>query len=98
MVRDAFARLLAWLRADRATLPVAPPLLERVCKLVVLLASVWFALASSWELFAPFGAGHYAAATAVATGGENMLGSGLLGPVPHSPAHVPPAGDFYCHH
>jgi len=90
--------VLAWLRADRASLPAATPRGERAALVVLALASVWFALAAIWEIGAPFGAGHYAAATAVATGGENVWRWGVLGAVPHYTLDAPQPGDFYCHH
>ncbi len=65
-------RLIDWLRADRSTLPPANPRVERVARLVVVVAGVWFALAAGWEIAGPFASGPYAAATAVATGSENM--------------------------
>src|SRR5262245_16552616 len=90
--------LFAWLRADRATLPPADPRLERAARVLVVVASLWFALAAGWELAGPFAAGHYAAATAVATGGENMWRWGVFGPVPVYTLAPPRAHDFYCHH
>jgi hypothetical protein len=87
-----------WPSSDRSTLPGADPGVERASRLLVLVVSIWFALAAGWELAGPFAAGHYAAATAVASGGENMWRWGVLGPVP-TYTLVPPAGrDFYCHH
>ncbi|HVJ14346.1 MAG TPA: glycosyltransferase family 39 protein [Polyangiaceae bacterium] len=98
MLRATLARVLDWLSADRSTLPPAAPLAERASTLVVVLATVWFALAALWEIAAPFGAGHYAAATAVATGGENMSRWGVIGPIPHYTLAPPRGADFYCHH
>ncbi len=95
---ETLRAVLAWLRADRATLPTAAPASERVALLVLALSTAWFALAAAWEIAAPFAAGHYAAATAVATGGENIWRWGVLGAVPHDTADPPLAGDFYCHH
>jgi hypothetical protein len=98
-MRSGFAkRLVHWLRADRATLPPADPRVERAGRLIALVATLWFTLAAGWEIAGPFASGHYAAATAVATGGENMWRWGVLGPVPMHTL-VPPLGrDFYCHH
>ena len=72
--------------------------LERVCQAVAGLASVGFALAAFWELGDSFGAGHFAAASAVCTAGENMWRWGLAGPVTHALAQPPAPSEFYCHH
>ncbi|HKO49416.1 MAG TPA: glycosyltransferase family 39 protein [Polyangiaceae bacterium] len=72
--------------------------LERVCKAVAALASVGFALAAFWELGDTFGAGHFAAASAVCTAAENIWTWGLAGPVTHALAQPPAPGEFYCHH
>jgi 4-amino-4-deoxy-L-arabinose transferase-like glycosyltransferase len=90
--------VLDWLRADRATLPAADPALERTSRIVVALCTLWFALAAAWEIAGPFGAGHHAASTAVATAGENMWRWGLLGAVNHVQLTPPHDADFYCHH
>lgn len=72
--------------------------LERVCQLATVLASVGFALAAFWELNDTFGAGHFAAATAVCTAAENMWHWGVVGPVARELVAPPVASDFYCHH
>ncbi|MEI9937458.1 MAG: glycosyltransferase family 39 protein [Pseudomonadota bacterium] len=72
--------------------------LERVCQAVAALASVGFALAAFWELGDTFGAGHFAAASAVCTAGENMWHWGIAGPVTHALDHGPTPSEFYCHH
>ncbi|MEI9952364.1 MAG: glycosyltransferase family 39 protein [Pseudomonadota bacterium] len=72
--------------------------LERVCQAVALLASVGFALAAFWELGDTFSAGHFAAASAVCTAGENMWHWGIAGPVPHALAQPPTPSEVYCHH
>lgn len=81
-----------------AELPPANPTVERTARGVVLLSTLWFLAAATWELTGPFAAGHYAAATAVATGGENMWRFGVIGPVPAHPPGEPLGQDFYCHH
>jgi hypothetical protein len=98
-MRPGVAKSLTdWLRADRSILPPADPRVERAALVVVVLASVWFTLAALWEIGGPFAAGHYAASTAVATGGENMWRFGVIGAVT-AHTHGPPSGrDFYCHH
>jgi Dolichyl-phosphate-mannose-protein mannosyltransferase len=72
--------------------------LERGCQALTLLVSMGFACAAFWELGDGFGAGHFAAASAVCTGAENMWRWGVLGPVPHHLLHAPLPSDFYCHH
>jgi hypothetical protein len=72
--------------------------LERVCQAVAVLASAGFALAAFWELNDTFGAGHFAAATAVCTAAENMWQWGVAAPVTRALGQAPTASDFYCHH
>ncbi len=71
---------------------------ERTCAALALLISLGFAAAASWELGDSFGAGHFASASAVCTGAENMWRWGVFGPVTHYLARPPLSGDFYCHH
>src|SRR5262249_50278421 len=54
-------------------LPVADPLEERVARAVMLIATAWFTLAASWELFGPILAGHYAASAGAGVMADNML-------------------------
>jgi dolichyl-phosphate-mannose-protein mannosyltransferase len=72
--------------------------LLHLCRAVAVLASVGFALAAFWELNDTFGAGHFAAATAVCTAAENMWHWGVIGPVTHELSRAPAPSDFYCHH
>ncbi len=72
--------------------------LERVCQAVAVLASAGFALAAFWELGDAFGAGHFAAASAVCTAGENMWQWGIPGPVIHALSQPPAPSEIYCHH
>lgn len=74
------------------------PRLERACQAVALLATLGFALAAFWELADTFGAGHFASASAVCTGGENLFRWGIVGAVPKQLLQPPAASDFYCHH
>ncbi|MGC4087830.1 MAG: glycosyltransferase family 39 protein [Polyangiaceae bacterium] len=83
---------------DGVGLPSASSLERKAGQLLALLASVWFALVAFWEIGAPFGAGHYAASTAVALGGENMLRFHTLLPVTDHPLGTPTSADCYCHH
>src|SRR6478752_1276260 len=72
--------------------------LERLCQACAVLASVGFALAAFWELGDRFAAGHFAAASAVCTAGENMWRWGIAGPVIHQLGEAPASNEFYCHH
>jgi hypothetical protein len=83
---------------DGEGLPPAEHRVVLAARAVTLLATVFIAAVAFWEIAAPFGAGHYAAATAVTTGGENMLRFGIIGAVPRYLPEVPAASDYYCHH
>ncbi|HEY0466767.1 MAG TPA: glycosyltransferase family 39 protein [Polyangiaceae bacterium] len=72
--------------------------IERLCQASAVLASVGFALAAFWELGDSFGAGHFAAASAVCTAAENMWHWGLAAPVTHQLSQPPAPSEFYCHH
>lgn len=72
--------------------------LTRVCQGVATLASVGFAVAAFWELADSFAAGHFAAASAVCTAGENMWRWGVAAPVTHQLSQPPAPSEFYCHH
>src|SRR5262249_45374539 len=76
-------------------LPVAGALEERLARAIAIAATVWFALAASWELFGPVLAGHYAAMGGI---GENMLRWRILGPVWEYTTSRPPPSMYYCHH
>ncbi len=83
---------------DGRGLPPAPPRAERLGLAAVIVASAWLALVSFWEIGAPFGAGHYTAATAVATAGENMWRHLTLGAITHYTSGAPAPGDYYTNH
>jgi hypothetical protein len=83
---------------DGVGLPAAAPEVALGGRVVTLIATIWIALVVFWEIGAPFGAGHFAAATAVTTGGENMLRFGIIGAVPRHLAEAPLPHDYYCHH
>lgn len=92
--------LVRWLLAtfDGHGLPASTPGPLRFARVVTLLATLWFASVALWEIDAPFAAGHYAASTAVALAGENMLRYGIAYPVTHVPIAAPTAAECYCHH
>jgi 4-amino-4-deoxy-L-arabinose transferase-like glycosyltransferase len=83
---------------DGHGLPEATPIARRVGVVAAIVASAWLVLVSFWEIGAPFGAGHYTAATAVATAGENMWKHLTLGAVTHYTSGPPAPGDYYTNH
>ncbi|HVR18549.1 MAG TPA: glycosyltransferase family 39 protein, partial [Polyangiaceae bacterium] len=83
---------------DGEGLPEADRRVVLGARVVALLATIWIFAISFWEIGAPFGAGHYAAATAVTLGGENMLRFDIVGAVPRYLAEPPLPRDYYCHH
>jgi len=72
--------------------------LERVCRALVCLISLGFALAAFWELNAPFGAGHFASAAAVCAAAENMWRWGTAAVATRYSLTPPLPSDYYCHH
>jgi 4-amino-4-deoxy-L-arabinose transferase-like glycosyltransferase len=70
----------------------------RVARVVLALATLWFGLAASWELFGPLLAGHYASTASMGIIGENMLKWGIAGPVWQYTSSRPDAALYYCHH
>ncbi len=78
--------------------PFASPLETKVARLVIWVASVWFVLAASWELFGPLLAGHYASSASVGIIAENMLRWHIPGPVWEYTASKPGPEAYYCHH
>ena len=83
---------------DGEGLPQAPREAELAGLVLTVLATLLIAGVGLWEIAGPFGAGHYAASTAVALGGENMLRWHVLAPVPTVTVGPPAPSDFYCHH
>jgi hypothetical protein len=77
---------------------VADPLEEHACRIVAAIATVWFAVAASWELFGPLLAGHYASSASVGVIADNMLKWRIWGPVWEYTALRPAPGAYYCHH
>jgi hypothetical protein len=83
---------------DGEGLPLTDRYVELGARVVAVLSALFITAVALWEIGAPFGAGHYAAATAVTTGGENMLRFGTIGAVPRYLPEPPEPGDYYCHH
>jgi hypothetical protein len=83
---------------DGAGLPAAEPSLLGLGRWLTVAATMLLALTGLWEIGAPFGAGHYAAATGVLTSGENFWRYWTLAPLPQHPVGDPSNAEFYCHH
>jgi len=105
LIGDAFGRVAASTKKilharfdDGEGLPPASRHATFAARVVTLVATLWIVAISFWEIAAPFGAGHYAAATAVTTSGENMLRHGIIGAVPRYLSEPPAPHDYYCHH
>ena len=79
-------------------LPIADAREERISRLVLYLATAWFTLAASWELFGPMLAGHYASSASMGIIAENMLRWHIAGPVWEYTKAAPPPEMYYCHH
>ncbi|MFO0616251.1 MAG: glycosyltransferase family 39 protein [Polyangiaceae bacterium] len=70
----------------------------RVSRALVGVATIWFALVASWELFGPLLAGHYASAASMGIIADNMKRWGIIAPV-WVYTDKPPTPDlYYCHH
>ena len=91
-------RLAAFRFDDGEGLPAAPVVMVRVGNAVAWVATLFMAIVGLWEIGGPLGAGHYAAAAAVAVGGENMLHWRILAPVASYTLGPPTATEFYTHH
>lgn len=85
-------------RAERRGLPAADPRVERVARIVTLLASVWFALAACWGIAGSIGAGHVAMNAARGIIAQNMLHWHIWGPVREFTTRKPSPERYYCHH
>jgi hypothetical protein len=70
----------------------------RISTWVAALASVFFALASAWELFGPLEAGHWSAMAAEGIAAENILRLHVAAPVTRYLAGTPTSLNYYCHH
>lgn len=79
-------------------LPAASLAARRLGRALTLLASLWFLAVGLWEIGAPFGAGHYAAASAVTLAGENMLRLPTWFPITEHVLGAASGADCYCHH
>ncbi len=71
---------------------------ERIAKIVVLVSTVWLALAVTWGLFAPIGGGHWAIVASRGIMGDNMATWGIWGPVREYTLERPTPQQYYVHH
>ncbi len=80
-------------------MPPASRRVEQACRILALLATLWFVGVAAWEIAGPFGAGHYAAGPSFAVAAENSLRFHEPGPVPSELLSRPPeTSQIYCHH
>ena len=71
---------------------------ERIAKIVVLVSTVWLALAVTWGLVAPIGGGHWAIVASRGIMGDNMATWGIWGPVREYALERPTPQQYYVHH
>lgn len=71
---------------------------ERAARTVAILATVWYALALTWGLFARIGGGHDAQIATRAIVSENMRYWHILAPVKDYLLIPPKPSDYYVHH
>jgi hypothetical protein len=78
--------------------PAADPRVERVARIVTIVACVFFAVAACWGMAAPFGSGHFASTAARGIVAENMWEWGILAPVREYVLTRPTQAQYYAHH
>jgi hypothetical protein len=71
---------------------------ERVARIVVLVSTVWLALAVTWGILGPIGGGHWAIVASRGIMGDNMVTWGLWGPVRDYTLERPTPQLYYVHH
>ncbi len=71
---------------------------DRVARAVVLVATIWMGVATSWGLFAIVGNGHEAVVSARSIIAENMNTWGIWGPVRDYTLQKPGPDLYYAHH
>jgi 4-amino-4-deoxy-L-arabinose transferase-like glycosyltransferase len=72
--------------------------IERAARIVTIVASVWYALAVTWGLFARMGGGHDAQIATRAIVSENIRHWHIIDPVKDYFLTKPTPSDFYVHH
>lgn len=98
MLDPAVRKLPGGARIDARGRPAADPRVERVCRIVAIVACVGFALAAFWGIAAPFGSGHVAAVAARGVVADNMWHWGILAPVREYSLSPPVQSQYYTHH
>jgi hypothetical protein len=71
---------------------------ERIARIVVLVSTVWLALAVTWGLCGPIGGGHWAIVASRGIMGDNMAAWGIWGPVREYALDRPTPQLYYVHH
>jgi Dolichyl-phosphate-mannose-protein mannosyltransferase len=72
--------------------------IERVATIVVVVSTVWFAIALGWGLFGPIGGGHWAIFGSRGIMADNMVTWGIWGPVREYTLERPLPQEYYVHH
>jgi hypothetical protein len=85
-------------RIDEHGRPAADPRVERVARIVTIVACVFFAIAACWGMAAPFGSGHFASTAARGIIAENMWEWGIFAPVREYVITRPTQAQYYAHH
>jgi hypothetical protein len=85
-------------RIDEHGRPAADPRVERVARIVTIVACVFFAIAACWGMAAPFGSGHFASTAARGVVAENMWEWGIFAPVREYVLTRPTQAQYYAHH
>lgn len=65
---------------------------------IAIISALWFLLVNLWEINAPFGAGHWAAAASVGVAGENMWKHHIIAPALWYTPGPPVPSEYYCNH
>lgn len=86
------------LRATDDGLLVASPAEVLASRVVLAIATLWFAAVCLWELFGPILAGHYASAASMGIIAQNMHDWGIREPIWSYSATRPDPALAYCHH
>lgn len=71
---------------------------ERVAKIIVVVSTVWLALAVIWGICGPVGGGHWAIVASRGIMADNMVTWGVWGPVREYALGRPTPQQYYVHH
>ncbi|MBK7584834.1 MAG: glycosyltransferase family 39 protein [Myxococcales bacterium] len=95
-VRRVLSRVRSALRSEAPA--VAHPRVELVCRVIAVLASLWFTAAVAWEMFGPIAVGHWASNAAIGIAAENMWKWKIIAPVAMYLTDPPTPAVYYCNH